>query len=40
MHDKIKREYARDNGYILIEPNFKLKTYSQLKDFMNKNLSI
>lgn len=40
MHDKIKREYAIDNGYILIEPNFKLKTYSQLKDFMNKNLSI
>lgn len=36
--DQLKREYASENGYTLVEPTYKLKTYSSLVKFLDDNL--
>ncbi len=40
LHDKMKREYAADNGIILLEPNFKLKTYESVANYLTKQLML
>ena len=39
-HDKLKREYATNNGYILLEPTYKLDTQEKVNKFLDKYLSI
>ena len=36
--DRLKREYASENGYTLMEPTYKLKTYSSLVKYLDENL--
>ena len=38
-HDNIKRTFAKANGYILLEPNYKLNTYPKLCMFLSEHLS-
>ena len=37
-HDKLKREYAKNNGYILLEPTYKLDTQAKINDYLDKHL--
>lgn len=37
-HDMIKEKYALDNNYTLLQPNYKLNTYSKLKEYLDNNL--
>lgn len=37
-HDKLKRQYAKDNGFTLLEPNYKLNTFDKVIKFLDKNL--
>lgn len=37
-HDKLKKEYAKRKGYILLELTYKLNDFKKVKDFLNTNL--
>lgn len=37
-HDRLKREYARENGYTLLELNYKLNSYDKVENFLINNL--
>lgn len=37
-HDKLKREYAKNNGYTLLEPTYKLDTQDKINDYLDKHL--
>ena len=37
-HDKLKREYAKDNGYTLLEPTYKLNTQEKINNYLDKHL--
>lgn len=37
-HDKLKREYAANNGYILLEPTYKLDTQEKVNKYLDKYL--
>ena len=37
-HDKLKREYAKNNGYILLEPTYKLNTQEKINNYLDKHL--
>lgn len=39
-HDNMKRQYAQENGYILIEVPYLLDTYSKVSKYVDKQLSI
>lgn len=38
-HDRLKRKYAKENGYILLELNYKLDSYDKVENFLINNLS-
>lgn len=37
-HDKLKREYANNNGFILLEPSYKLNTFEKVVKFLDTHL--
>lgn len=37
-HDKLKREYAKNSGYTLLEPAYKLNTQEKINDYLGKYL--
>lgn len=37
-HDSLKRQYAKDIGYTLLEPNYKLNTFDKVSKFLDDNL--
>ena len=39
-HDKIKREYAKDSEYILLEPTYILDTQEKVNDYLDKHLQV
>lgn len=38
LHDKMKREYAINNGYRLLEVSYKENTQEKVNSFLDKNL--
>ena len=40
LHDKLKREYALNNGYILLEPTYKLGTQEKVNKYLDNHLVI
>ena len=38
-HDKLKYDYAKNNGYALLEPTFNLDTQDKVSDYLNKHLN-
>ena len=39
LHDKLKREYAKDNGYKLLELHYSLDTQEKVNKYLTNNLS-
>lgn len=37
-HDKLKRDYATNNGYILLEPTYKLNSQEKVNNYLDKHL--
>ena len=37
-HDKVKKEYAKNSGYTLLEPTYKLDTQDKINDYLDKHL--
>ena len=37
-HDKLKRDYALNNGYILLEPTYKLDTQEKINNYLDNYL--
>lgn len=39
-HDKLKRDYAINNDYTLLEPTYKLDTQEKVNDYLDKHLQV